>query len=189
MHDAEQEDSGAAEDRRDARLAQDGDGDAYARLVHRRQEAVGRWMWRFTRDPAAHAELVEDVFVSAYMSLRSYRGSGPFEHWLRKIALRTGLAWWKQSRKRDNVKSLDETLAARLAEEPSGYSASEAADLVHRALALLPPRDRLVLTLMHLEGRTVAEVARDTGWSQAMVKVQAWRARAKLKKALEGIAK
>jgi len=180
-----QEDSPATEDRQDVRLAQDGDGVAYARLLRPHQETVARQMWRFTRDTSAHAELVEEVFVAAYMSLRGYRGTGPFEHWLRKIALRTGLAFWRASRKRQEVKPLDESLAARMAEEPTGYSASEAADLVHRALALLTPRDRLVLTLMHLEGQSVAEVADSTGWSVTMVKVQAWRARARLKKALE----
>ena len=185
MQDRVEQESSAADDRRDARLAQDGDGEAYARLVRRHQDAVARQMWRFTRDPAAHAELVEEVFVSAYTSLRGYRGEGPFEHWLRKIALRAGLAWWRTRRKREKVQPLDETFAARLAEEPTGYSATEAGELVHRALALLSPRDRLVLTLMHLEERSVAEVARDTGWSMTMVKVQAWRARARLKKALE----
>ena len=75
-----------------------------------------------------------------------------------------------------------------MAEEPTGYSAGEAGELVHRALATLAPRDRLVLTLMHLEGQSVAEVAGSTGWSATMVKVQAWRARARLKKALEQIA-
>ena len=181
----EQESSIAADDRRDVRLAQDGDGEAYARLVRRHQDAVARQMWRFTRDASTHAELVEEVFVAAYMSLRGYRGTGPFQHWLRKIALRSGLAHWRASRKRREVKPLDESFAARMAEEPTGYSAGEAADLVHRALALLAPRDRLVLTLMHLEGQSVAEVAGSTGWSMTMVKVQAWRARARLKKALE----
>lgn len=175
----------AAEDLRDARLAQGGDGDAYARLVRRHQEAVARRMWRFTRDPVAHEELVARVFVSAYMSLRSYRGDGPFAAWLGRIAVRTGFAFWRDGHKWANVQPLDETFAARLAEEPSGYSAAEAGELVHRALALLSPRDRLVLTLMHLEGRTVEDVARETGWSCTMVKVQAWRARARLKKALE----
>jgi RNA polymerase sigma-70 factor (ECF subfamily) len=42
----------------------------------------------------------------------------------------------------------------------------------------------LVLTLFYLEGCAVAEIARLTGWSQTMVKVQAFRARNRLKKLL-----
>jgi RNA polymerase sigma-70 factor (ECF subfamily) len=39
-----------------------------------------------------------------------------------------------------------------------------------------------VVTLMYLEDRSVAETAALTGWSKTMVKVQAFRARAKLRK-------
>jgi len=175
------------DDGADARMAVEGDGEAYARLVRRHQVTVARQMWRFTRNEREHAELVQDVFVSAYMSLRGYRGSGPFLHWLRKIALRSGLAFWKRRAASARQASLDEQTVARLAEDPAGHSAAEAGEVVHRALALLPPRDRLVLTLMHLEERSVAETAALLDWSPALVKVQAWRARAKLKKALQSL--
>jgi RNA polymerase sigma-70 factor (ECF subfamily) len=59
------------------------------------------------------------------------------------------------------------------------------ADDVAAALEQLPPRDRLVLTLLYLESRSVAEAADLAGWSQTMVKVQAYRARGKLRKLLE----
>jgi RNA polymerase sigma-70 factor (ECF subfamily) len=39
-----------------------------------------------------------------------------------------------------------------------------------------------VLTLIYLEGCTSAEAAELTGWSRTMVKVQAHRARARLRK-------
>jgi RNA polymerase sigma-70 factor (ECF subfamily) len=53
------------------------------------------------------------------------------------------------------------------------------------ALEQLPPRDRLVLTLLYLESRSVAEAAELAGWSESMVKVQAHRARQKLRALLE----
>jgi RNA polymerase sigma-70 factor (ECF subfamily) len=56
---------------------------------------------------------------------------------------------------------------------------------VHRVLAQLPPRDRLVLTLVYLQGCTIDEAATLAGWTRTMTKVQAHRARGKLKKLLE----
>jgi RNA polymerase sigma factor (sigma-70 family) len=56
----------------------------------------------------------------------------------------------------------------------------EAASLVHRLLAQLRPRDRLVLTLRYLEGCDVAETARRMGWTRGMVKIQSQRARKRL---------
>jgi RNA polymerase sigma factor (sigma-70 family) len=54
--------------------------------------------------------------------------------------------------------------------------------LVHRLLAQLRPRDRLVLTLRYLEGCDVAETSRRTGWTKSMVKVQTNRAKKRLEK-------
>ncbi len=61
----------------------------------------------------------------------------------------------------------------------------EAAELLHKMRAILSPRDRLVLTLLYWEGFSVAEIANQTGWTKTMVKVQAHRARARLRKKLE----
>ncbi|MHC4559233.1 MAG: RNA polymerase sigma factor, partial [Planctomycetota bacterium] len=65
---------------------------------------------------------------------------------------------------------------------PDEMDPSQAAELVHRLLAQLRPRDRLVLTLRYLEGCDVAETARRTGWTKSMVKVQSGRAKKRLEK-------
>ena len=168
----------------DVARARNGDGAAFRRIVEQHQREIGRLMWRFSRDPARHAELVQDVFVQAYMGLNGYRERGPFGHWLRKIAVRVGYAHWRREKK-ERHPPLNDSATALLAHDPEPHGAREAAEMVHRALAALPPRDRLVLTLLHLEERSVAEIAEMTGWSRAMVKVQAWRARNKMKRLLE----
>jgi len=161
-----------------------GDGQAYARLIARHQSAIAQYMWRFTRDRGRWEELVHDVFVEAYLSLRGYRGQSPLEHWLRRIATRVGYRHWTErnkARQRSGPLETAETPAAADTNE----AASQAAETVHRLLAKLAPRDRLVLTLLHLEEQSIAEIASLTGWSRIMVKVQAHRARAKLKRLLE----
>ena len=57
----------------------------------------------------------------------------------------------------------------------------ETAEVLERELCRLPPDDRLVLTLLDLEQRSVAEISGLTGWSRALVKVRAFRARLRLK--------
>ncbi len=47
--------------------ARSGDGDAYARLIERYRRPIAQQMWRFTRDPGRHAELVQNVFVNTYI--------------------------------------------------------------------------------------------------------------------------
>jgi RNA polymerase sigma-70 factor, ECF subfamily len=170
----------------DVRDSLRGDGEAYGRIVRRYEGRIASYMWRFTRDRRQWEELVNDVFVEAYLSLRSYRGRAPLLHWLRTIATRVGYRWWKQrARQQANaplpIREWDQAAAT----DDRAASADEAAALVHAVLATLPVRDRLVLTLLYLEECSVAQAAQLTGWSQAMVKVQAFRARKKLKRSLE----
>jgi RNA polymerase sigma-70 factor, ECF subfamily len=176
----------AADDARDITQALAGDDDAFERIVCRHQDAIARQMWRFTRQGQEHRQLVHDVFVEAFLSLKSFRGRSPFIHWLRKIATRVGYRLWRD-RERDKARRTDAVhteLTARIANGPDSSEPMEAAEVVHLVLNRLPPRDRLVLTLMYLDEKSVAEAAAETGWSKAMVKVQAWRARKKFQKIL-----
>jgi len=167
----------------DIRAAAAGDGAAYARLVARHQPAVAAYMWRFTRDRGQWEELVHETFVEAYLSLSSYRGQAPWLHWLRKIATRVGYRFWKgrARRRRETAEAAWERFAAT---DPGSCRPQEAAEVVHGLLARLPPRDRLVLTLYYLEECSVSQIAQLTGWTATMVKVQAHRARGRLKKML-----
>jgi RNA polymerase sigma-70 factor (ECF subfamily) len=175
---------GASQDADDIALSLRGDEQAYARIVRRYQPLIARQLWKYTRDPGQLDELVQEVFVEAYTSLRGFRGDAPLLHWLRCITTRTGYRFWRlQAQRRERETALDRTGELRAAKDE--YAAAEAAEVAHALLAQLPPRDRLVLTLLYLEERDTREIADETGWSVAMVKVQAFRARQKLKKLLE----
>jgi RNA polymerase sigma-70 factor (ECF subfamily) len=163
-----------------------GDGDAFGRIVARHQSLITRQMWRFTRDRRVLEELVQDVFVEAFTSLAGFQGRGSFEGWLRRIAVRVGYRYWKQQgrQRRDAEAAVAAaSLSARATDAEIG-SASDAAEVVQALLGNLSPRDRLVITLLYLDGCSVADAAKLAGWSQTMVKVQAFRARRKLQRLL-----
>ncbi len=178
-------DSGAAEiDRRDIAAALDDDRDAYGRLVKRHQEAVSKWMWRFTRDRVVLEELVQEVFIEAWVSLSRFRGDSSFKTWLFTIATRVGYRYWKKKAK-DSV-IVKEAAERLMIDDPHGENTpSEAAEVLYGLFSGLPSRDRLVLTLIYFEEMDTQDIARVTGWTRSMVKVQAYRARNKLKKLLE----
>lgn len=165
--------------------SQKGDSEAYRRLIERYQSHIGRLLWRFTRDKNCHEELVQETFVQAYLSLHTYKSQAPFEHWLTRIATRTGYRFWKQSNRHQHLSLEDGQWEQTAAVEPDAMTPEQAAEIVHRLLAQLPPRDRLVLTLRYLEQCDVEETARRTGWSQTLVKVQTHRAKQKLKALLD----
>jgi len=181
--DRQQTNTSLAAEIEDVRLSRKGDSDAYTRLIKRHQSHISRILWRFSRDKLVHEELVQDVFVEAYMSLHSYRQEAPFDHWLSRIATRVGYRYWKQQARRHETESFSLAEWDQLPDKsPDEMDAGRAAELLHRLLGQLKPRDRLVLTLRYLEGCDVAETARRTGWTKSMVKVQSLRARKRLEK-------
>ncbi len=183
VEDRQRTNTSLAAELEDVHLSRRGDSNAYTRLIKQHQSHVSRILWRFSRDHLVHEELVQDVFVEAYLSLGSYREKSPFGHWLSRIATRIGYRYWKQIARRHETESFSLAEWDQLPDEsPDEMDPGRAADLLHRLLAQLRPRDRLVLTLRYLEGCDVAETARRTGWTRSMVKVQSLRARKRLEK-------
>ena len=177
--------AGAKLDREDIAATLAGDEDAFGRIIDRYQAEIGEQMWRFCRQRQIAEELIQEVFVEAYLSLPRFQGRSPLLHWLRRISTRVGYRYWKgEARQR----ALHEAACDRVRTTPDSgddVDRQDASATVHAVLAQLPPRDRLVLTLVYLEELSMLEVAQRTGWSVTMVKVQAHRARQKLKKILE----
>jgi RNA polymerase sigma-70 factor (ECF subfamily) len=168
-----------------------GDVNAFETLVHRYAPLVLGIVRRHV--PGNKTEdVVQDTFVEAFRSLGSFSHKSPFSHWLSKIAVRCCYDFWRGYRGSSeiavsslsgNVENwLDHVQAARSREAFEREAAkTEAAEVLTYALAQLSPEDRVVLTLVHLDGRPIKEAAALLGWSAIAVKVRAHRSRKKLR--------
>jgi RNA polymerase sigma-70 factor (ECF subfamily) len=179
-----------------ARLAREGDESAFSEIVRRHSPRVFRVAGRFFRQRERVEEAAQEVFLKAFTQLDSFEGRGSFEGWLTRIATNTCLNLVRGSRRRPelSVSDLTEDAGAWLEAHTSGeaterHNAAErslvAADLAGRVLETMSPDDRLVLTLVDGEELPVKEVAEMTGWSESKVKVQAFRARRRMRAAVE----
>jgi RNA polymerase sigma-70 factor (ECF subfamily) len=151
---------------------------------------------RFFRQRSAVEEAAQDVFLKAFTQLGSYEGRGSMEGWLTRIATNTCLNIIRSAKRRPEMTVSDLTedenqwLDAQLSDFASEPQRSVeqtliAADLADRVLGVLPPEDQLALLMMDGEDASVREVAEATGWSESKVKVRAFRARKKLREAME----
>jgi RNA polymerase sigma-70 factor (ECF subfamily) len=140
-------------------------------------------------------ETAHDVFVRAYQALPGINSRIAFKPWLSTIAVRTCHDFWrKRYRTRElPISSLSENHQEWLKQVIATDSAQvltekgrqqEARELLERALAKLPPGDRMVLELIYFEERSGRETAKLLGLSIANVKIRAFRARNRLKKLL-----
>jgi RNA polymerase sigma-70 factor (ECF subfamily) len=163
-----------------------GDDQAFAELARRHKGRVFRVASRFADNAADLDDICQDVFVQAYFKLRQYRRDSPFEHWLLRIATHKCYDYLRKRRRSSGTVSVDAMLAAgHEPAAPQNAAPHPALEILHAALAQLSSKERLVITLLELEERSVQEIADFTGWSPANVKVRAFRARAALRKLME----
>jgi RNA polymerase sigma-70 factor (ECF subfamily) len=183
-----------------SRLGQQGDEDAFAEIVRRYSPRVFRICARYFRQRSLVEDAAQEVFLRSYTRLADYEGRGSFEGWLSRIAVTTCLNLLRASQRRpessltdlteEHSEWLDRQLADISAERHRSVESSmAAADLADRVLSTLSPDDRLVLMLVDADETPIKEVAEMTGWSESKVKVQAFRARRRMRKAVERLLK
>jgi RNA polymerase sigma-70 factor, ECF subfamily len=179
-----------------ARSARGGDESAFEEIMRRYSPRVFRFAAKFFRQRSLVEEAAQEVFLKAFTELGSYEGRGSMEGWLTRITTNTCLNLLRSSKRRPELTlsdlSADETnwldtnlTAAAAAQHQSTERSLVAADLAGRVLQTLPADDQLVLTLIDGEEASVKEVVKLTGWSESKVKVQAFRARRKMREAVE----
>lgn len=179
-----------------ARLARDGDESAFSEIMRRYSPRVFRVASRFYRRREQVEEAAQEVFLKTFTQLGSYEGRGSMEGWLTRIATNTCLNLLRSAKRRpelnisdlteDESTWLDTHLADASAERHQAVEHSlVAADLADRVLSVMSPDDRLVLTMIDGEDAPVKEVAEMTGWSESKVKVRAFRARQRMRQAVE----
>lgn len=181
-------------------LARGGDEQAFEEIVRRHSPRVFQIASRFFRQRAQVEEAAQEAFLRAYTQLSSFEGRGSFEGWLVRITTNICINMIRSAKRRpefvvadltDDESNWLENQAADLSNARYRSSQSEmvAADLAEKVLSRMSPDDRLVLTLIDGDEMTVKEVAEMTGWSQPKVKTQAFRARRRMRKAVEELLK
>ncbi|HEV7474579.1 MAG TPA: RNA polymerase sigma factor [Pyrinomonadaceae bacterium] len=179
-----------------ARLALSGQESAFEEIVRRYSPRVFRFASKFFRQRSLVEEAAQEVFLKAFTELGSFEGRGSMEGWLTRITTNTCLNLLRSSKRRpeltvsdlteDETDWLDKHLSTAATERHQSSERSlVAADLAGRVLHTLAPDDQLVLSLIDGEDATVKEVVELTGWSESKVKVLAFRARRRMREAVQ----
>ncbi len=138
----------------------------------------------------AEEDLAQDIFLKMFTRLEQYQGNVPFPHWVSRIAVTTCIDQLRAQKRRPEFRWADlseteaEVLDNIITDERDVLpgDALAARELVQKLLGQLKPDDRMVIQLLDLEQKTIAEISGLTGWNQTLVKVRAFRARRKLQK-------
>ena len=172
-----------------------GDVNSFEPLARRYQPRIFATARRYARRESEVEDIVQEVFIKAFQRLETFRGDAPFEHWLMRLTVRICIDFLRgHQRNREltftELSPEEGDWLERVKAGPDDVrdDADAAKKLIQRVLEQLSPEARMVITLLEIEEKSVKEIAALTGWSTALVKVRAFRARAQMRKLLKTIA-
>lgn len=166
------------------------DDEAARELVRRLYPLVAKLVRAHRPTRSAEEDLCQMIFIKVMQNLSQFSGKVPLEHWVSRIAINTCINQIQAERARPELREADlseeqaaviRNLAAT-ADELGPDQSFASRQLVEHLMNALKPAERLVIDLLYLQQRSVAEIQEATGWSGALVKVRAFRARQKMKK-------
>ena len=185
--------------RSDAELADGvrrGDESAFETIMRRHNRLLFRSARGVVGDDAEAQDVVQETYLRAFASMRSFRADAALSTWLARIAINVAL---DVQRRRGRTVPLDDTqdlgaeaplqharaFTAPLTDSPD--AAAERSRLhtrLQRAIESLPAIYRSVFILRAVEDMSVDETAACLGISGAVVKTRYLRARSMLRDAL-----
>lgn len=159
--------------------ARAGDLAAFELLMRQHERLVLVTALRLTGNMEDAKDISQEVFLKLYRNLRKVETDAALPAWLYRVTVNAC---------HDLRRRRPETAAVEIAEQlPSGekdpqatVSESERRRVLELSLRMLPEKERTALVLRDLEGLTTEETARVLGSSEATVRSQISKARAKV---------
>lgn len=164
---------------------------AFERLVKAHQGLVWHVIFRLVQHPEDARELCQETFLRVHQRLHQYRGDSPLSGWIAQVAYHLGVRYLQKKRlPLDSMHADDdgEDWCAEIASDvdvAAAHQSGEEQQLLCAGMKRLPPQQRLLLTLYHLEGLGISEISGITEMPEGTIKNSLFRARLKLRQLLQ----
>ena len=169
---------------------------AFEQLVREYQGLCWHVVQRMVRHPEDTRELCQEAFLRVHRYLHQYRFDSPLKSWIGQVAYSVAKRHLERKRialadvhvgggmDEDDGPSLLDNLGDGTDLQDAHAQAGEEREL-HAAIEQLPPLQRTILTLYHLEELPIGEIATITGLAEGTIKSHLFRSRNKLREILE----
>jgi RNA polymerase sigma-70 factor (ECF subfamily) len=170
------------------RASQAGDAAAYRQLLVAIEPRIRSLVRARVRDASATDDVVQNSLLSIHRGRASYRPERPFGPWMRAIVRNSIVDHFRERKRRG-----DREIGLPIEDWPDDRPAHDAGDgsplapELAAALAALPETQRVAVTLLQVEGLSVAEAALKVGVSPGALKVRAHRGYQALRTALADV--
>lgn len=165
----------------------DGDRDAFRSVVQTFQPMVFRLAFRLLCDEDEAKDVVQETFIRVWMNIGRYDAAQRFTTWIFTIATRLCLDRLKSRHFTEPLSDDDDSLGRFMADDSADRTLEnqELASIIRRLADGLSPKQRLVFTLVHLEGLSAADVEQITGLDADKVKSNLYVARKTIREKLK----
>ncbi|MBC9794732.1 RNA polymerase sigma factor [Sinomicrobium weinanense] len=156
-----------------------GDASAFAPLVERYKDMVFTLAVKMLRDREEAEEVAQDVFVTCYCSLSTFKGRSKFSTWLYKIVYHRCLDVLRGKKKyvvSDDIDAVIEVEEKEL-NALQQIVENDRNEAIRKAVRLLPEEDQVLIWMYYFDELTVKEIAKVVHLSEANVKVKLFRSR------------
>lgn len=175
---------------------QAGDSSSLDLLMRRHQEALHRFVFRYTNNEEDSADLVQETFVRVFRKVDSYLPRASVKTWIYTIALNLCRDRARRARRLkwipflracgDDERGLtpEDTVPAACDDPSAEASYHEVGDAIASAITKLPEKFRIPFTICVLEDHSHAEAAEILRVTPKTIELRIYRARQQLRAAL-----
>lgn len=164
------------------RAAQDGDNDAFQKLIRYLEPRVAATVIGMLGDCQEADDVGQETFIRLYRSLKDFRGDARIDTYVTRIAINLSLNELKKRKRLFSVFSFDEQMAEPLVTDGrEENNRHETGMLVRQAIKKLPPHHRSVIVLRLLDGYSTRETAEILDLPEGTVLSRLARAQKKLR--------
>jgi len=169
---------------------QQGDCEAFDRLVTKYRNQVYATIYNLARNQDEAWDLAQETFLKAWKSIARFRGEAKFSTWLHRIATNVTIDWVRRQRVVSDGVEFDDALAHVAAEAAPPQQRLEAGEMQGRidaALQQLTAEHRAVILLREVDGASYEEIAEALGCTLGTVMSRLFYARKKLQTLLRDL--
>jgi RNA polymerase sigma-70 factor (ECF subfamily) len=159
-----------------------GDGLAFREVFRSHRADVARLVQRMTGRPADLEDIVQEVFLQVYRSIKDFRGQSRFSTWLYRVTVNVVLMQRRAARSRPVLhEAPDDAFGADLRDLPDDQVArARRVSAFYRLLDRLSDKKRAVFVLHELEGMAPSEIAKVVSAPVLTVRTRLFYARREL---------
>jgi RNA polymerase sigma-70 factor (ECF subfamily) len=171
---------------------------AFELLMGRYEARLRRTVIGIIKNPKDAEEVVQDVFLTVYQKISSFREEARFSTWIHRIAVNTALMRKRREKPGRSVPleevleisedwdSSEKTSICWVTEGKDQVLEEEAQQVIKAAVGQLEEKYQTVFVLRNMEGLSTEQTAQVTGLTQAAIKSRLHRARLHLRRELAG---